>query len=404
MNKLMKHLRVLLLFPLLLFVQTGLSAPAPVPAPKPVTEQVSIVPAPPTIAAKAYLLIDFDSGAVLAARDPDKRVEPASLTKMMTSYIVAHELDAGKIHLDDKVTISEKAWKMPGSKMFIEVGKKVPVRDLLKGMIVQSGNDATVALAEYVAGSEEVFAQLMNQYAQKLGMTHTHFVNATGLPDPNHYTTARDLAILARALIRDFPNHYDWYKEKVFTYNGITQYNRNKLLWQDPSVDGIKTGHTQSAGYCLVASAKRDGMRLISVVLGTDSDRKRISESRKLLNYGFRFYETHPLYKANQRLTDHKVWEGATDTVAIGTPEDVYITIPRGEYKNVQPMMEIPRELHAPIQKGQQLGTLKVMLHDKVLVEKPLIALNDVQEGGFFKKLMDQVKLLFAQMMESLGL
>ncbi|WP_200770543.1 D-alanyl-D-alanine carboxypeptidase family protein [Sulfurivirga caldicuralii] len=400
----MKHLRVLLLFPLLLFVQTGLSAPAHVPAPKPVTEQVSIVPAPPSIAAKAYLLIDFDSGAVLAARDPDKRVEPASLTKMMTSYIVAHELDAGKIHLDDKVTISEKAWKMPGSKMFIEVGKKVPVRDLLKGMIVQSGNDATVALAEYVAGSEEVFAQLMNQYAQKLGMTHTHFVNATGLPDPNHYTTARDLAILARALIREFPNHYDWYKEKVFTYNGITQYNRNKLLWQDPSVDGIKTGHTQSAGYCLVASAKRDGMRLISVVLGTDSDRKRISESRKLLNYGFRFYETHPLYKANQRLTDHRVWEGATDTVAIGTPEDVYITIPRGEYKNVQPMMEIPKELHAPIQKGQQLGTLKVMLHDKVLVEKPLIALNDVQEGGFFKKLMDQVKLLFAQMMESLGL
>ncbi len=401
----MKKLLAVLLFPLLLLTaQTGWSAPIPVPTPKPAAPDASLVPAPPSIAAKAYLLIDYDSGTVLAAKNPDQRVEPASLTKMMTSYIVAHELDAGKIHLDDKVTISEKAWKMPGSKMFIEVGKKVPVHDLIKGMIVQSGNDATVALAEYVAGSEEVFAQLMNQYAKKLGMTHTHFANATGLPNPDHYTTARDLATLARALIRDFPDHYEWYKEKVFTYNGITQYNRNKLLWQDPRVDGIKTGHTQSAGYCLVASAKRDGMRLISVVLGTDSDRKRISESRKLLNYGFRFYETHPLYKANQRLTDRKVWEGATDLVAIGTPEDVYITIPRGEYKNVQPMMEIPKELHAPIQKGQQLGTLKVMLHDKVLVEKPLIALNDVQEGGFFKKLMDQVKLLFAHMMESLGL
>ena len=401
----MKKLLAILIVPLFaLFAQTGWSAPTPVAAPKPSTPDVALVPAPPSIAAKAYLLIDYNSGAVLAAKNPDQRVEPASLTKMMTSYIVAHELDAGKIHLDDQVTISEKAWKMPGSKMFIEVGKKVPVRDLIKGMIVQSGNDATVALAEYVAGSEDVFVQLMNQYAKKLGMTHTHFANATGLPNPNHYTTARDLATLARALIRDFPDHYSWYKQKVFTYNGITQYNRNKLLWQDPSVDGIKTGHTQSAGYCLVSSAKRDGMRLISVVLGTDSDRKRISESRKLLNYGFRFYETHPLYKANQRLTDHRVWEGETDLVAIGTPEDVYITIPRGEYKNVQPMMEIPKELHAPIKKGQQLGTLKVMLHDKVLVEKPLIALNDVKEGGFFKKLMDQAKLLFNNMMESLGL
>lgn len=372
--------------------------PTPAPAPKPQAD-ITIVPSPPTIAAEAYLLMDYNSGTILAAKDPDKRVEPASLTKMMTRYIVAHELDSGKIHLDDMVTISEKAWKMPGSRMFIEVGKKVPVRDLIKGMIIQSGNDATVALAEYIAGSEEVFAQLMNQWAQKLGMTHTRFANSTGLPDPNHYTTARDLSILAQALIRDFPNHYAWYKEKVFTYNGITQYNRNKLLWQDPSVDGIKTGYTESAGYCLVASAKRDNMRLISVVLGTDSEEKRISESQKLLNYGFRFYDTVHLYKKGQRLSDQKVWEGKTDILPIGLNEDLYITIPRGKYKNVQPMMEIEKVLKAPIQAGQQVGTLKVVLHDKTIVERPLIALKGVEEGSFVKKLVDRAKLMFADLL-----
>ncbi len=391
--------RIVQLILLWLATLSAWAAPAPIPAPKPSAPDVTIVPAPPSIAAKAYLLMDYDSGAVLAEKDADKRVEPASLTKMMTSYIVAHELDAGKIHLDDKVLISKKAWKMPGSKMFIEVGKKVPVRDLIKGMIVQSGNDATVALAEYIAGSEDVFVQLMNQWAKKLGMTHTHFANSTGLPDPEHYTTARDLTKLARALIHDFPDHYAWYKEKVFTYNGIRQYNRNKLLWQDPSVDGIKTGHTQSAGYCLVASAKRDGMRLISVVLGTDSASRRVSESQKLLNYGFRFFETHRLYKANQRLSDQKVWEGKRDILPVGLTEDLYITIPRGEYKNVQPMMAIEKELKAPIHKGQQVGTLKVMLHDRVLAEKPLVALADVERGGFFKRLMDQAKLAFAHLL-----
>ncbi len=369
----------------------------PVPAPTPQT--ISILPAPPSIAAKAYLLTDYDSGAVLAAHNPDMRVEPASLTKLMTSYIVAHELDAGKIHLDDQVTVSEKAWKMPGSKMFIEVGKKVSVRDLIKGMIIQSGNDATVALAEHIAGSEDVFVQLMNQWARKLGMAHTHFTNATGLPDPDHYTTARDLDRLARALIRDFPNHYAWYKEKVFTYNGITQYNRNKLLWQDPSVDGIKTGHTQSAGYCLVASAKRDGMRLISTLLGADSARKRVSESQKLLNYGFRFYETHRLYTAGQRLSNQKIWEGETDLLAVGLQDDLFITLPRGEYKHVKPIMAIEKIIKAPVQKGQTVGTLKVMLNDRVLAERPLIALNTVREGTFFKKLTDQLRLLFARLL-----
>lgn len=388
-------IRLFSTFAFLLFFTGALAAEtAPTPPPKPAS--VSIVPAPPSVAAKAFLLTDFDSGAILASKNPDERVEPASLTKLMTSYIVAHELNAGKIHLDDLVTISEKAWKMPGSKMFIEVGKQVPVRDLIKGMIIQSGNDATVALAEYIAGSEEVFVQLMNQWAKKLGMTGTHFTNSTGLPDPNHYTTARDLAILARALIRDFPQHYAWYKEKVFTYNGIRQYNRNKLLWQDPSVDGIKTGHTESAGYCLVASAKRNDMRLISILLGADSARKRISESQKLLNYGFRFYETHRLYQAGQRLSDQKVWEGDTDLLAIGLTEDLYVTIPRGSYKHIKPMMEIEKVLKAPIHKDQQVGTLKVMLNEQVLAERPLIALNEVKEGSFFKKLSDQVKLMFA--------
>lgn len=390
--------RALQLFILFTFSMV-LTAQAAIPMPAPKPQAITIAPSPPPIAANAYLLIDYHSGTLLASKDPDKRVEPASLTKIMTSYIVAHELDSGKIHPDDLVTISEKAWKMPGSKMFIEVGKKIPVRDLIKGMIIQSGNDATVALAEYIAGSEEVFAQLMNQWAQKLGMTHTHFVNSTGLPDPNHYTTARDLSILARALIRDFPNHYARYKEKVFTYNGITQYNRNKLLWQDPSVDGIKTGHTQSAGYCLVASAKRDTMRLISIVLGADSERKRISESQKLLNYGFRFYDTVHLYKQGQRLSDQKVWEGKTDVLPIGLSDDLYITIPRGEYKNVQPVMEIETVLKAPIQAGQQVGTLKVTLHDEVIAQRPLIALKNIEEGSFFKKLLDQAKLMFANLL-----
>ena len=337
------------------------------------------LPAPPRIEAKAYLLTDYHSGAILASKNPDMRVEPASLTKMMTSYIVAHELKEGKISLDDKVTISEKAWKMPGSKMFIEVGKQVPVRDLIKGMIVQSGNDATVALAEYVAGSEDVFVQLMNQWARKLGMTHTHFANSTGLPDPNHYTTARDLDKLARALIRDFPEHYAWYKEKVFTYNGITQRNRNTLLWQDPSVDGIKTGHTSTAGYCLVASAQREGQRLISTVLGTSSSRKRISESQKLLNYGFRFFETHPMYKAGQRISDTKIWAGQSDLLHVGITHDLYVTLPRGELKNLKPVLELPEVIYAPVKKGDKVGTLKVTLHDHVLVERPLVALNTVE-------------------------
>ncbi|VAX02275.1 D-alanyl-D-alanine carboxypeptidase, partial [hydrothermal vent metagenome] len=263
-------------------------------------QAATLIPATPKIKAKGYLLIDFNSGRVLAEKKSGQRMEPASLTKMLSAYVIDHELAKGNISLDDEVRISEKAWRMEGSRMFIEVGKKISVEDLLKGVIIQSGNDATVALAEHVAGSEDAFVSLMNQHAAELGMLDSHFVNSTGLPHKDHYTTPRDLAKLAIALIRDYPTHYAWYSQKEFVYNDIKQYNRNRLLWRNKYVDGIKTGHTESAGYCLVASAERDGMRLISVVLGTRNDETRSSESQKLLTYGFRFFETHRLYKANE--------------------------------------------------------------------------------------------------------
>ncbi len=352
-----------------------------------------VIPSPPSIAAESFLLIDFHSGHVLASKNANERVEPASLTKIMTGYVVINELKNDNISMDDMVTISHKAWKMPGSKMFIEVGKQVSVRDLIKGMVIQSGNDASVALAEMVAGSEEVFAQLMNKYAASIGMTNTHYVNATGLPHKDHYTSAHDLALLTKALITEFPEEYKWYSEKKFTFNGITQYNRNKLLWQDPTVDGLKTGHTNSAGYCLVASALRDETRLISVVLGATGAEKRVQETQKLLNYGFRFFETHKLYSAGQRLNDAVVWEGTRDLIGVGTAEDLYVTIPRGQYKNLVIESSIQPELKAPIQKGQDLGSIHISLSNNIIAERPLVALSDVEEGSFFKKLIDQIKL-----------
>lgn len=363
-----------------------------------------VVPSPPTTAAEAYILIDYNSGKTIASENADMRVEPASLTKIMTGYVVINELSNGNISLDDMVTISPKAWKMPGSKMFIEVGKKVSVHDLIKGMVIQSGNDASVALAEHIAGSEEVFAELMNKYAESLGMTHTHYMNATGLPNPDHYTTAEDLSILARALINKFPEEYEWYAQKKFTFNGITQYNRNKLLWQDPSVDGLKTGHTESAGYCLVTSAKRDDMRLISVVLGTNSAKQRIQESQKLLNYGFRFFETHKLYQAGQRLNDARVWEGQQDTVGLGLANDLYVTIPRGQYKNLKIESTIDPKITAPVNADQPLGELTVSLNDETISQKQLVSLSPVEEGSFFKKILDQIKLLFKSLLGFLGL
>jgi len=354
-----------------------------------------LIPAPPNIHARAYLLMDYHSGKILTALDKDKREEPASLTKLMTSYVIMSELKAGTIKMDDKVLISEKAWRMGGSRMFVEVNKRVPLDKLLLGMIVDSGNDATVALAEHTAGSEDSFVTLMNKYAEQLGMTHTHFANATGWPNPNHYTTASDLAILTRALIKDFPDHYDLYKVKQFTYNKIPQFNRNRLLWLDDRVDGVKTGHTESAGYCLVASAQKDDMRLISVVLGTASENARETESRKLLNYGFHFYETFKLHAALDPLTQMRVWKGEKQEVPLGLAKSLYITTPRGRRNLIKAQMTVDSTIVAPIVKGHEYGRVDVKLGDEVIAERPLIALEDVPEGGFWRRTVDNIKLLF---------
>ncbi len=353
------------------------------------------VPKPPAVGARGYILEDYHSGRVLAEKNADQRMEPASITKLMTAYVLFKEIKAGSIGLDDQVTVSERAWRMPGSRMFIEVGKQVSVEDLLQGMIVQSGNDATVALAEYLAGTEETFADYMNRYAQELGLKGSHFVNSTGLPDPEHYTTARDIARLARALIAEFPEYYKWYSQKSFTYNGITQQNRNKLLWRDPSVDGIKTGHTESAGYCLVTSAQRNGMRLISVVLGTRSEEARAAASQALLNYGFRFYETHKLYDAGSKLADARVWKGERETFPVGLAETLYVTIPRGRYRDLKASMKIPGRIIAPVEKGREYGSVQVRLEDELVAEKPLVALDSVAEGAIWQRLLDEARLYF---------
>lgn len=368
----------------LLFLVTTLTAHAGVVTPK---------PSAPSVAAKAHVLIDYDSGRVLAEENADERLPPASITKLMTSYVVSHELHAGNIGLDDEVLISEKAWRMIGSRSFIKVNTKVSVEALLRGMIVQSGNDAAVALAEHIAGSEEVFAQMMNQYAQQLGMYDTNYMNATGLPDPEHYTTARDIATLSAALIRDFPEHYEWYAEKEFTYNDITQHNRNKLLWRDNSVDGLKTGHTEEAGYCLAASAKRGDMRLITVVLGTRSENARAQETQKLLNYGFRFFETHQLYQANATITDTKVWKGAQDQLAIGLAKNLTVTVPRGQYDDLAATTNIQQPVIAPIEAGAKLGEVEIRLGDEVIAKQPLVALTAVEKGSWWRRLIDEILL-----------
>lgn len=366
----------------LLISHTTLAAPA-------------IVPAAPTLAAKAWLLIDYNSGRVLTEHNGHQRIEPASLTKMMTTYIVLYEIRNGTISADDQVRVSEKAWRMKGSRMFIEVNHLVSVDELLKGMIIQSGNDATVALAEHVAGSEDAFVELMNQHAQTLGMTGTKFTNSTGWPDPDHYTTPHDLAILSRVLIRDFPEHYSWYRIKEYTYNNIRQFNRNRLLWLDDRVDGIKTGHTESAGYCLVASAQQDDMRLISVVMGTDSENARAAASRKLLNYGFRFYETFLLHHAEEPLQNMRIWKGEKETLPLGLQNDLYITIPRGQRNKVKANMTLESMLVAPAKKGQAYGNVNIMLGDEELSRQPLVALEDVPEGGLWRQLVDTVMLMF---------
>jgi len=355
---------------------------------------VTAIPAPPGIKANSYLLQDFDSGKILASKDIDLRIPPASLTKMMTVHVVSAELLAGRISQDDEVLISEKAWKMPGSRMFIEVNKKVLLGDLLQGVIIQSGNDASVALAEYVSGSEEVFAELMNQYASDMGMTNSNFINSTGLPDEQHYTTAKDMAILAAALIRDAPEIYALHSVKEFTFNNITQQNRNKLLWRDPSVDGIKTGHTEAAGFCLVASAKRDDMRLISVVMGTDSDAARAKASQALLGYGFRFFETQKMYAANENITSVKVWKGKIEELGLGINNDLYITFPRGQKNKLITEFDLSDQYIAPLNQGDVQGNLKISLADNEIAEAKLIALQSVNEGGIIVRMKDSIRLL----------
>jgi len=354
---------------------------------------VAPIPAPPKIAGTGHLLIDFESHTVLAENKADQRLEPASITKIMTAYTIFREIKEGNIKLDDEVLISKKAWRTPGSRMFVEVNKKIPLELLLKGMIIQSGNDASVALAEHVAGNEETFAALMNTHAARLGMKSTHFVNSTGLPDPDHYTTPNDIAKVAAATIREFPEFYKWYAQKSMLFNKIKQHNRNKLLWRDESVDGMKTGHTKAAGYCLVASAKRKDMRLIAIVMGTKSEQARAKETQTLLNYGFRFFETHHLYKAGETLKEVKVWKGAKQQLALGLEKDLVLTIPRRQYKKLEAKMDIKTQITAPVKKGQVIGSLSISLHGKRLAEAPLVALTQIDAGSLWQQAKDSALL-----------
>lgn len=370
---------VVLLFPAFLFAQQ----PA-VPA-----------PAIPSIAAKAYVLLDFNSGQFLGSHNPNERVEPASLTKLMTAYLTFTALKQKTLQPDQVVPVSARAWRTVGSRMFIEPGKPVTVDELIRGMIVQSGNDACIALAEVIGGSEEAFAQMMTREAQRLGMKNTSFVNSTGLPHPQHYSTAHDLVLLASAIVRDFPDYYPLYSAKEYRYNNITQSNRNRLLWTDPSVDGMKTGYTENAGYCLVTSAKRETRRLISVVLGAASESARAIESQKLLNYGFQFYDTVRLYESNQPVATLQVWKGSSNTVKAGFTSDFYLSLPKGQVDKLKANVESMQPLLAPISAGQRVGTMNVMLGGKPYRELPVVALESVPVAGILGRSWDSIRLLF---------
>jgi serine-type D-Ala-D-Ala carboxypeptidase (penicillin-binding protein 5/6) len=375
-----------LIFKFLLFVFAAIS---------PILGLAADVTPPPSLAVKAYLLQDFNSGTPLANYKKDERVEPASLTKIMTAYLTFDAIQHGHLKLDQFLPVSEQAWKVEGSKMFIEPNKPVTVDELLHGMIIQSGNDASITLAIGVAGSEEVFATLMNKQAEKLGMKNTHFMNATGLPDKDHYTTAQDLALLATALIRDFPLEYRrLYSVKEYTYNKITQPNRNRLLWLDANVDGMKTGHTESAGYCLIASSKRENSRLVSVVLGAVSETMRATESQKLLNYGFQFFESTLVYKQGQTINTLRVFKGQDKTVASSLAKDFYLALPKGDYARVKANMTSQQPLIAPIKAGQEIGKISFSLDGKVISEQKLVAAKAVAEAGFFGRIIDSIKLM----------
>lgn len=353
------------------------------------------VPSPPQVPGTAHVLVDMDSGRVLAESNADARLEPASLTKIMTAHIVFRALKENKVKLEDEVLVSEKAWRTGGSRTFIDVNTRVKLEDLLKGLIVQSGNDAAVALAEHVAGSEDTFVKMMNEEARRLGMTGTHYVNSTGLPDPDHYGTARDLVKLTESTIRDFPEYYPWYAIKEFVHNNIKQTNRNLLLWRDETVDGVKTGHTKAAGYCLVASAKREGMRLISVLMGTKSEQERARETLSLLNYGFRFYEAHRLHGAGETLAQVKTWKGVKRELPVGVAADLSITVPRGQHDGIATRLEVEPRILAPVARGQVIGKVVVEQAGKVVREAPLVALEEIPLGSWFRRLIDAILLWF---------
>ncbi|HET7370160.1 MAG TPA: D-alanyl-D-alanine carboxypeptidase family protein [Gammaproteobacteria bacterium] len=354
------------------------------------------IPEAPQLSASSYILEDYQTGTILAEKNADEKVAPASITKLMTLYVVFHALKSGAINPDDMVTISEKAWRMGGSRMFIEVGNKVSVENLIEGVVVASGNDAAVALAEFVGGTEGGFVNMMNTYAQRLGMTNSHFTDASGLPHPNHYMTARDIATLARAIIRDFPKYYhQYFADKEFTWNNIHQTNRNLLLWRDPSVDGLKTGHTNEAGYCLVTSAKRGNMRLIAVVMGTDSEEARANQNEALLNYGYHFFEGRTLYAAGSKLTEAKVWKGSADMVPIGVKSDLYVVVPKGRAGKLDASMKLPATIVAPVDTDQPIGKVQVTMGGEPVASAPLYALDPVAKGGLWTRMMDSVVLMF---------
>lgn len=360
-----------------------------------------VIPDPPPVTARAYILQDFHSGKVLAEANADEQLEPASITKVMTVYVVFDAIEQGRLEFDDMVKVSEKAWRNPelpgwdlGSRMFAEVGSSVRVDDLLHGLIVQSGNDAAIALAEHISGSEERFVELMNEYADRLGLADTNFRNSTGWPMEGHYSSARDIAALSRALIRDFPNFYSLFAEKHFTYNNISQSNRNSLLWKDPTVDGIKTGFTESAGYCVTASAQRGGMRLVVVVIGAEDTQTRTRNSLDLLEYGFNNYETYKLYSAGKVLRESRIWKGDNSVLKLGPAEDFYVTIPRGEYMNLQPSLTVKKSIFAPVSKQQEFGQITVDLNGETLQQQPLVALHEVSRGNLIRRMIDHVLYL----------
>ncbi|QNH19869.1 D-alanyl-D-alanine carboxypeptidase [Xanthomonas sp. GW] len=355
---------------------------------------VAIPPAPKPAVSKSWVLMDYATGQVLAGENEHARVAPASITKVMTSYVIAAELKLGKIKRDDQVMLSERAWReggagTDGSYSGFPVNQTARLEDMEKGMAIQSGNDAAIALAEHAAGSEEAFASLMNNYAAKLGMTGSHFVNAHGLSAEGHYTTAYDLALLGRAMVRDYPETYAYNKIKEFKVGDITQQNRNLLLWRDPSVDGIKTGHTSEAGYCLLSSAQRGDQRLVAVVMGDSSEKQRAEDSLALLNWGFRFFETHRLYEPGKQVAQQRVWKGTEKEVLLGVAQPLLVGVPRGRYNELKPSIDVPKTLEAPIKQGQAIGTVKVSLDGKVIAQAPLVALKAVDEAGFFKRLWD---------------